>query len=196
VVGRKERKLQQLLCGAVKQNNMVGIYKITSPTNKINIGQSWNINLREQNYKRLECKGQSKLYNSLLKYGWEKHIFEIIHELPEDVTQDVLDQYEIFYWEQYKDCGFEMLNLREPGSRGKLNEESKKLISLNRNNKAIGEKLKGRKLSKETIEKIRQKALGRSKGKGISRGKGRKITWVDKIIKKKTGMKYNKQNNE
>jgi group I intron endonuclease len=175
---------------------MVGIYKITSPTNKINIGQSWNINLREQNYKRLECKGQSKLYNSLLKYGWEKHIFEIIHELPEDVTQDVLDQYEIFYWEQYKDCGFEMLNLREPGSRGKLNEESKKLISLNRNNKAIGEKLKGRKLSKETIEKIRQKALGRSKGKGISRGKGRKITWVDKIIKKKTGMKYNKQNNE
>ena len=66
------------------------IYKITSPTEKIYVGQSSNIQKRVQSYKRLDCKNQSILYKSLKKYGWEAHTFEIIEE-----------------------CEFEQLNIRE-----------------------------------------------------------------------------------
>ena len=48
---------------------MIGIYKITSPTKKIYIGQSINIEYRIESYKKLiRCKKQIKLYNSLKKY--------------------------------------------------------------------------------------------------------------------------------
>ena len=52
--------------------NIVGIYKITSPTGKIYVGQSCNMKKRFVKYKRLDCKSQSRLYNSLLKY-WIKN---------------------------------------------------------------------------------------------------------------------------
>jgi succinyl-CoA synthetase alpha subunit len=41
------------------------------------------------------------------------------------ITQEVLDQYETFYWKQYKECGFKIMNIREPGSRGRLSEITK-----------------------------------------------------------------------
>lgn len=63
------------------------IYKITSPSNKIYIGQTWDWIKRKSVYRRNACKGQIKLYNSLVKYGFINHILEIIHELPEDIDQ-------------------------------------------------------------------------------------------------------------
>lgn len=69
---------------------MIGIYKITSPSNKIYIGQSINIKKRFKKYKRLDCKSQPRLYKSFLKYGFINHLFEIIEE-----------------------CKFEELNIRE-----------------------------------------------------------------------------------
>ena len=55
-----------------------GIYKITSPSGRIYIGQAKNLRKRLNSYKGLHCKGQTKLYNSLKKYGWENHQFDII----------------------------------------------------------------------------------------------------------------------
>jgi len=57
---------------------MTGIYKITSPTNRVYIGQSVDIEDRWRDYKCLDCKSQTALYNSLLKYGVENHKFEIV----------------------------------------------------------------------------------------------------------------------
>jgi group I intron endonuclease len=76
---------------------MIGIYKITSPSNKIYIGQSINIEKRKNQYKILDknCIGP-KLYNSLSKYGWEQHNHEIIEEC--NLIQ--LNEQEI-YWKQY-----------------------------------------------------------------------------------------------
>jgi len=54
------------------------VYKITSPTNKIYIGSTVNIKRRIYLYKVLHCKNQTKLYNSLKKYGFDNHKFEII----------------------------------------------------------------------------------------------------------------------
>jgi len=99
---------------------MIGIYKITNPTGKVYIGQSWNINKRKVFYSNLLCKRQVKIYNSLKKYGWENHKFEIVHELPFDITQIILDTYEILYLQKYNECGFKMLNIRGGGSKGKL----------------------------------------------------------------------------
>ena len=155
---------------------MIGIYKITSPSGKIYIGQSWDISLRENNYKYMDCKGQLKLYNSLKKYKWINHKFEIIHELPLDISQDILDQYEILYWKQYKKLGFEMLNIKEPGKGGKHAPETcekisktligrdisnwKEKIYTKERNEKLSKSLKGRIISEETKNKISKSKLG------------------------------------
>lgn len=60
---------------------MIGIYKITSPSNRVYIGQSKNIKERFNNYFSLHnCKFQKKLYRSFLKYGVINHTFEVIEE--------------------------------------------------------------------------------------------------------------------
>jgi len=63
-----------------------GIYKITSPTGRIYIGQSKDILYRTRKYKTVSksLHSQPKIYNSLLKYGWDKHNFEIIEECSEE----------------------------------------------------------------------------------------------------------------
>ena len=55
-----------------------GIYKITSPSGKIYIGQSNNINRRmvEHNYRAK--KSNCKLYTSIRKYGFDNHNIEIL----------------------------------------------------------------------------------------------------------------------
>lgn len=59
---------------------MIGIYKITSPSERIYIGQSTNIEKRKSNYEKLKCKGQPLLYRSIAKYGFSAHIFEVVEE--------------------------------------------------------------------------------------------------------------------
>lgn len=121
------------------------IYKITNPSGKVYIGQTWNWKIRENFYRTANCKTQTKLYNSLIKHGYDKHTMEIICELPNDITQDVLDSYEVVYWELYKDCEVKLLNCREPGRGGKLSDETKLKLS-----KAFT----GRKLSEEHRKKV------------------------------------------
>ena len=55
-----------------------GIYKITSTSKKIYIGQSRNIEKRFLAYRYRECTNQRKLNNSFKKYGIDTHAFEII----------------------------------------------------------------------------------------------------------------------
>lgn len=137
---------------------MVGIYKITSPSNKVYIGQSRNINRRLHEYKYCKCKRQQKLYNSIRKYGWESHIFEICHELPVDIAQEVLDQYEQLYMDLYTDCNIKLLNLRGGGNRGKVSLETKKKLSLKRMGRFKGKDnyMYGRTHTEESKAKIRE----------------------------------------
>jgi len=73
----------------------IGIYKIISPSNKIYIGQSVNIERRWKGHKDYKSIGP-KLINSYKKYGFENHIREII----EECSIDKLDERET-YWKQY-----------------------------------------------------------------------------------------------
>jgi group I intron endonuclease len=59
---------------------MIGIYKITNPKGKVYIGQSRDLKKRELQYSKYlkrYCR-QLKLVNSIKKYKWELHIFEVI----------------------------------------------------------------------------------------------------------------------
>jgi group I intron endonuclease len=136
---------------------MVGIYKITNPKNKVYVGQSWDISNREKYYRLSQCEKQTKLYNSIKKHGWESHKFEIVHELPPDISQEVMNIYEVFYWQQHKDCGFEMLNVRYPGSNGKLSEETILKLKKSAKGKFNGEKngMYGKNHTNESIEKMK-----------------------------------------
>ena len=140
---------------------MVGIYKIESPSGKIYIGQSWNIEFRFNQYKQLKCKRQLSLYNSLIKYGFDNHVINVIHELPADISQEVIDIYEIIYWKQYKDLNHNMLNIRQPGSRGKHSEETKKKMS--ESSKGKNTWTKGRKLSEAQKIKLSEDRKGKPK---------------------------------
>ncbi len=106
-----------------------GIYKITSPTGKVYVGQSKDMVSRERDYANLCCKEQILIYNSLLKYGWDAHKWDICHVLPKDISQDIVDEYEVLYHDLYKSCGVKMLNLREPGRRGRYAKESREKLS-------------------------------------------------------------------
>jgi group I intron endonuclease len=59
---------------------MIGIYKIISPTGRVYIGQSIDLEARQKIYARRGCKNQVRLYASLVKYGFSKHIFEVVEE--------------------------------------------------------------------------------------------------------------------
>jgi len=126
----------------------IGIYKIVSPSEKIYIGQSINIEKRwEKNYKTLKCKTQTKLYNSLKKYGPENHIFEVI----EECLENQLDEREIYWGTHYSVLGNNGLNLRLGNGKGSLSEETKHKISSN--SKGISRN-KGVPKSKEHKEKM------------------------------------------
>ena len=143
--------------------NKIGIYKIVSPTNKIYIGQSTNIYLRRKYYNRLSCKKQPKLYNSLLKYTFENHIFELI----EECLLEQLNEREI-YWKQYylNQLGWENVLFCELYDRGggPKSEETKKLMSKAKigicRNEETKLKLKKPK-SKNHIDNIIKSKLGK-----------------------------------
>lgn len=85
---------------------MIGIYKITSPTKKIYVGQSIDIENRFKYYKRKSCNGQTILLRSFNKYGVENHKFEILCECE---ISDLNDK-ERYYQDLYSVIGKDGLN--------------------------------------------------------------------------------------
>lgn len=107
----------------------LGIYKITSPSGKIYIGQSSNIDQRIKDYKKtIHCKGQVRLYNSLIKYGFDNHVFEVIEYCDFD-SLDIRER----YWQEYYDVlGANGMNCKLTQCEGKkavLSAEARKKIS-------------------------------------------------------------------
>lgn len=76
-----------------------GIYKIKNPKGSVYIGQTTDIKRRNKEYSKLQnCKFQTKLYNSISKYGWNNHQFDVIEfcniedlNCSERFWQDVFD---------------------------------------------------------------------------------------------------------
>jgi len=105
-----------------------GIYKITSPTDKIYVGESSNLNNRCKRYLNPnKIKGQKGIYNSILKYGSESHKIEIL----ELCDEDILLERERYYQEFFNSIE-EGLNCFYTGTKDKKKKHSegtKKLMS-------------------------------------------------------------------
>ena len=145
------------------KEKVCGIYKITSPTKRIYIGQSRNINKRRADYKGLwNCSEQRKLYNSFLKYGFDKHKFEIINMCSIEELNDL----EAYYIDLFQSNNRHNLNIRE-GGIGR--HHSPETIAL------IKQKNTGRKMSAESRRKMSESKKGKAPwNKGL---KGCQVAW-------------------
>lgn len=141
----------------------IGIYKITNPTGKVYIGQSRDLTERRGAYKRLECRGQYRIYNSIKKYGWKNHSFEIIEEC---ATEDLNKRER--YWQDF----YDVLN-KEKGlnltlvdtdeaprvlsdeTREKMRESGKVKIFTEEHRANLAKVWLGRKHTPETIERMK-----------------------------------------
>lgn len=149
-------------------NKIIGIYKITSPSGKIYIGESVNIEKRIARYKSYNCKQQYHLYNSLKKYGAEEHIFEIIEVCEIDELKCRERYWQEFYEVLDKEKGLN-LRLTECGEKKRINSQysidkqkktsQERKVSVGENNSMYGKKHK-----QSTKEKISKANKGRHKG--------------------------------
>lgn len=135
-------------------NNIGLIYKITSPSGKCYIGQSKNIKSRLYNYKNGCCKGQPKLYNSIQKYGWDNHLFEIIDQCSIELNKDELDNKEK-HWIKFYDSHHNGLNCNDGGSGHLGRKQSPEHIAKRREFL----KKKGRGLGRKRSPETRAKTL-------------------------------------
>lgn len=131
-------------------SKICGIYKITSPTGRVYIGQSIDIKKRIRGYRYPEhVKGQRKLYNSLKKHGYKKHKFEIVMQC--DIEK--LDEMETFYIDVYNTFNTKHgLNCNHGGQGHHIQSEETK--------RRRTESQKGRKVSKETRKRISEAKMG------------------------------------
>lgn len=163
----------------------IGIYKITSPSGRIYIGQSVNIETRWRDYKH--TKHQPRIQRSFKKYGVENHVFEIVEEcLLEELT------IREHHWQNhYNVLGENGLNCFVVDLKTKkrvYSEESRMKMSENRRgekNHRYGVKLndkeceriskvhKGKKVTEET--KIKRKNTVGNKQSGGGNPKAKKV---------------------
>jgi group I intron endonuclease len=157
-------------------NRLIGIYKITSPSGRIYIGQSINLAKRKRNYANVQCKSQPKLYNSIKKYGWDAHLFEVLIYC----SEDSLNYYETYYIDKYNSFNSSVgLNLMNGGRLGsKMSDESRAKMGRHMKGKiGVLNPWFGRKHSDET------KALFSSMRRGVGwSDKKRKV--MDALVRK------------
>ena len=132
------------------------IYKITNPIGQVYIGQTVNLQKRIKSYKHKACKRQKLIYNSLVKYGWENHCLTILYN--DICTKEELNDIEIVfislnlsYWYDNIEYG---LNLTKGGGSFygyKHTAEDRLKMSITQT---------GRKVSKETCEKMSKSKMG------------------------------------
>jgi len=136
------------MINTTKNIPIIGIYKITSPTKKIYIGQSSNIYLRWNKYMREDCADQPRILRSLKKYGPQNHIFEII----EECSLEQLNEREIHWGIFYKVLEEKGLNCRLGNGSGACSEETKLKMSKSR---------LGQKRTQNTKNKMSKSHLGK-----------------------------------
>jgi group I intron endonuclease len=149
---------------------MVGIYKITSPSGKVYIGESLNILKRWSQYENGHVNKQWKLARSIRKYGWKLHKVEII----ECCEPSLLRERER-YWQLHYNSVAEGLNLKLTGI-GEIKTQESVEVSQNRSKAQMG-----RKHTEETKQKLSQIRKGVAKPEGFGdsireRFKGKRLS--------------------
>lgn len=164
----------------VKTKIICGIYKITSPTHKIYIGQSANIYARWRKYKSVNCKHQLRLFSSFRKHGINCHKFEIIHVcVPEELNR--LEKYYVDLFNTFNSKNG--LNSKDGGGHNTVfSQECKEAMSKYRT---------GKKQTEETKRK-RSEALRGRKRQSFSDEHIQKLTRAKQNMSEETKMKMSK----
>lgn len=160
---------------------MVGIYKITSPTGRIYVGQSVELEERFIAYSNFRCKAQKLLYNSIKKNGWESHIWEIVIKGDFDKqTLNFLEEKYVKEFNSFRGWSRKGMNLTTGGDSPILDISVKTRISkgVSKYHKTIGH-------SKETKNKIAQSLLGKKQSTEIieKRKESNKKCWQEKNLR-------------
>lgn len=150
---------------------MIGIYKITSPNNRIYIGQSIDIDKRFYRYSILSVniKKQTKLYRSFLKYGALNHKFEILKEC----NQNELNELERYYQEYYNSVD-DGLNCVYTKTKDKVGSPSKETLEKMSIAQKGNKNWLGKKHTQESKDKISIAHKGMKYSAEINLSKGRK----------------------
>lgn len=147
---------------------MVGIYKIESPSGKVYVGQSIDIERRWKEYYTI-TNSQRKLMRSFKKHGVKNHIFEVI----EECTPGKLNSRER-YWQEYYNVLKGGLNCRlteTEDQSGKLSKETIKKRSATK--RKLGQRPPSKLGTKQSKEHIQKRINSRPDNIGelISKGK-------------------------
>lgn len=181
---------------------MIGIYKIISPTGKIYIGQSIDLVKRRKGYGKHRCKTQPKLLNSLKKYGFEAHTFQVIFE---GETESLLNEKERYYQDLFDVTGKNGLNCLLTATEtksGQVSEETKRKLREARKGRKpslghkhsdstkrrISDSHKGKKFSDEHKMKIGKANKNKSSTPRLKQSEAQIKAWIER---KKNPKKYN-----
>ena len=148
------------------------IYKYTSPSNKVYIGQTIHEHRRYMTHKR--CYGDTKFCRSIRKYGFENFTYEVIFTIDNEDRKrikeklDFMERYYIRKYDSFKN-GYNMTLGGDGGAGTKHTEEFKEKISerMKKNNPAwnmtdewrlhIGYSQRGKKMSQEFCKKTSER---------------------------------------
>lgn len=116
------------------------IYKLTSPSGEVYIGQSKDLKIRFGMYKNLKHNNQPILYNSLKKYGWESFKIEIIFfGLCTQIEVNTLEEYHIKnYYEKGISLNSSLFAHGLPHKKGRI-KNSKEIYQYNKKGEFIRE---------------------------------------------------------
>lgn len=172
--------------------NKAGIYKITSPKGKIYIGQSIDLSKRFKQYRKYNNKSQTKLYNSIKKYGFSNHIFEII----EYCNIENLNSRERYWQLYYNSIDKDNLNCKltnENDSNGKFSIDTCKRMAESSGHTLneyyeLFELVKLGKSKKEIVKKLNFED-------GVIYRFRKGIHWFNKYLEEFDGIKYQEYKN-
>jgi group I intron endonuclease len=147
------------------------IYKITSPTGRIYIGKTTRLKTRIWEYRWRSKKRKSIIHDSIKRYGWEAHKFEVIEEILDD---KLLSEREIYWISElnsyYINSPARGMNMTMGGERGGRSwmhdtERRKKQSEIF---KGEGGSFYGHKHTEETKKIIAVKISQRNKERSIT----------------------------
>ena len=131
------------------------IYKITSPTERIYVGKTYNLSQRIDDYKckRYNSK-KSIIMDSIKKYGWNNHKIETI----ENIEDSLLNEREIFWISELKTYHYEHeqgMNLTKGGDGQRHSwKDDKERVAKAKLRCGENAPMYGKKLSIEAKEKL------------------------------------------
>lgn len=172
------------------------IYAIVSPSGRVYIGQTRNVNQRWRHH-RNDRRSSGPLQRSFVKYGFHAHVFCVLMVFGADESQSVLNDAERTCLSAYSRQGIPILNLTEGGDNARPSEEHKEKIRRAIMGLKRSEETK-RKISIAKKENVHHSAehnrlvSEKMKGRPATWLKGKKLSpeHVEKIRLASTGRKH------